>query len=105
MQPTIEIIQPTGVVDGTQAGHLQKQINEAIDAQKKVILLDLKEVSFMDSSGLAALVIALKTVRAISGRLCVCSMNDQVRMLFELTSMTRVFEIFQDQDAFFHALK
>jgi anti-anti-sigma factor len=63
-----------------------------------MILINLQEVTFMDSSGLAALVISLKTVRSAGGRFCICSINDQVRLLFELTSMTQVFEIFGSQE-------
>jgi len=54
----------------------------------------------MDSSGLGALVLALKAVRMAGGRLFVCSINEQIRILFELTSMDRVFEIFETPEEF-----
>lgn len=104
MQPNFEVIQPAGVLDLTQAGQLRNQVDDAINAGARSILIDLKEVTFMDSSGLAALVIALKSIRAAGGQLCVCSMNSQVRLLFELTNMTQVFEVFENQEAFVHAL-
>ena len=100
MQPNIQIIQPSGILDGTQAHQFRSQVSEAVDAGSKIILVDLKDVTFMDSSGLAALVLALKTVRSVDGKFCVCSVNDQVKMLFELTSMTRVFEIFESPEEF-----
>ena len=64
------------------------------------MLIDFQDVTFMDSSGLGALVLALKTVRAAGGKLFICSINEQVRMLFELTSMDRVFQIFPNRDEF-----
>ncbi|HEY9629458.1 MAG TPA: STAS domain-containing protein [Coleofasciculaceae cyanobacterium] len=100
MKPNIQIIQPSGILDGTQAHQFRSQVSEAVDAGSKIILVDLKDVTFMDSSGLAALVLALKTVRSVNGKFCVCSVNDQVKMLFELTSMTRVFEIFESPEEF-----
>ena len=100
MQPNIQIIQPSGILDGTQAHQFRSQVSEAVDAGSKIILVDLKDVTFMDSSGLAALVLALKSVRSVDGKFCVCSVNDQVKMLFELTSMTRVFEIFESPEEF-----
>ena len=42
----------------------------------------------------------LKKVRACNKKMYVCSINDQVKMLFELTSMDRVFEVLPDRDAF-----
>ncbi|NJO42292.1 MAG: STAS domain-containing protein [Cyanobacteria bacterium CRU_2_1] len=104
MQASFESIQPNGVLDGTQAIQFRNNVSDLVNKGTKVILVNLKDVTFMDSSGLAAIVIALKTVRSVGGRLCICSINDQVRLLFELTSMTRVFEIFPDQDEFVKTL-
>lgn len=97
---TTEIIQFSGILDGTRTQELRDRVNQGIDQGAKTILVDLKEVSFMDSSGLGALVTALKAVRAAGGKLCICSINEQVKILFELTSMDRVFEIFRDQNDF-----
>jgi anti-anti-sigma factor len=96
-----EVIQFNGILDSTRTQELRDRIHQGIDQGAKTILVDLKEVSFMDSSGLGALVTALKAVRAAGGKLCVCSVNEQVRILFELTSMDRVFEIFRDQNDFY----
>ena len=97
---TTEIIQFSGILDGTRTQELRDRISQAIEQGAKTILVDLKEVTFMDSSGLGALVTALKDVRAAGGKLCICSVNEQVKILFELTSMDRVFEIFRDQSDF-----
>lgn len=95
-----EIIQLSGIFDSTRTQELRDRIDQGIEQGAKIILVDLKDVSFMDSSGLGALVTALKTVRSTGGKLCVCSVNEQVKILFELTSMDRVFEIFRDQSDF-----
>jgi anti-sigma B factor antagonist len=100
MTLNLHVIKPSGILDGTQAHQFRTEVSDAVAAGHKVILVDLQDVTFMDSSGLAALVLALKTVRSDGGKLCVCSVNDQVRMLFELTSMTRVFEMFESREAF-----
>lgn len=104
MDTNIKVIQPAGVLDGNQTHQLRGELNDGIGTGARLILVDLTHVTFMDSSGLAALVTAFKTVRSAGGKLCVCSMNQQVRMLFELTSMDRVFEIFTDQEHFFKML-
>lgn len=96
----MKIIQLTGILDSTRTQELRDRIDQAMEQGSKTLLVDLKEVTFMDSSGLGALVTALKTVRSSGGKLCVCSVNEQVKILFELTSMDRVFEIFPDQGEF-----
>jgi anti-sigma B factor antagonist len=103
MQTNFQIIKPTGILDGTQAHHFRNQVNDAVNAGAKLILVDLKDITFMDSSGLAALVLALKTVRAAGGKFSVCSANEQIKMLFDLTSMSRVFDLFENQEEFMAA--
>jgi anti-anti-sigma factor len=100
MNSTIKIIQPVGIFDGTKANEFRQEISESIANNVEIILIDFQGVTFMDSSGLGALVLALKTTRSSGTKLTVCSLNEQIRMLFELTSMDRVFEIFPDRQTF-----
>lgn len=100
MSPVVKIIQPSGILDGTKASQFRQEISDLVEAGADVVLIDFQDVTFMDSSGLGALVLALKTVRAAGSQLVVCSINEQIRILFELTSMDRVFEIFATREAF-----
>lgn len=100
MSTLVKVVQPTGILDGTKAGQFREEISQLVENKAEVVLIDFKEVTFMDSSGLGALVLALKTVRAAGGKMFICSVNDQIKVLFELTSMDRVFEIFASRDAF-----
>lgn len=117
MSSDVKILQPEGILDGTKSVQFRQDISALVENKEKkenkenkentenpkkpvVILIDFKNVTFMDSSGLGALVLALKTVRASGSQLFVCSINEQIRILFELTSMDRVFEIFENQEKF-----
>jgi len=100
MSSVIKYIQPSGILDGTKAGQFRQEISDQVESGTDVVLIDFKDVTFMDSSGLGALVLALKTVRAAGCNLVVCSINEQIRILFELTSMDRVFEIYPSRESF-----
>ncbi|KKD35239.1 MAG: STAS domain-containing protein [Limnoraphis robusta] len=100
MSSDVQVLQPQGILDGTKASEFRKEISNLVDKGAKTILIDFKDVSFMDSSGLGALVLALKTVRAAGSKLMVCSINEQIKILFELTSMDRVFDIFENREEF-----
>ena len=100
MSTTVKVVQPSGILDGTKAGQFRQEIGSLVESNADIVLIDFSDVSFMDSSGLGALVLALKTVRAAGGKLFICSVNEQIKMLFELTSMDRVFEIFPTREAF-----
>ena len=100
MNPTIKIITPEGILDGTKAADFRSQIDLSVSEGVEIILVDFKDVTFMDSSGLGALVLALKTVRGAGSKMFLCSINEQIKMLFELTSMDRVFQIYTDRKEF-----
>jgi anti-anti-sigma factor len=100
MPSIIKVIQPAGILDSTNGNRLRRDVNDAIESGAAAILIDCQDVLFMDSSGLSALIMILKAVREANRKLSLCSINDQLRMLFELTSMESVFEVFQNQAEF-----
>ncbi len=97
---TIKVVQPSGILNGMKGNQFRREVSDVVAAGADIVLIDLQEVTFIDSSGLGALVSAMKIVRSAGGKLFICSVNDQVKMLFELTKMDRVFEIFDNQNEF-----
>lgn len=100
MNSVVQIIEPKDIFDGTKIGEFQKQIEKSVESGVDTILVDFQDVTFMDSSGLGGLVKAFKTVNAADVEFFVCSINEQVRILFELTSMDRYFSILRDREDF-----
>ncbi|MGC1307704.1 MAG: STAS domain-containing protein [Phormidesmis sp.] len=100
MKTTVHVLTPAGILDGTKAKEIRAQVDSALDGGTKTLLMDLKDTTFVDSSGLGTLVSVLKKVRLNNGDMSVCSINPQVKMLFELTSMDRVFTIYENREAF-----
>jgi anti-sigma B factor antagonist len=74
-------------------GHMGAFINEG----QQLIVLDLSEVDFVDSSGLGAIVASLKMLGG-KGDLVIAGASDKVMSLFKLTRMDRVFQIFAGKD-------
>ncbi|ELS34151.1 anti-sigma-factor antagonist [Pseudanabaena biceps PCC 7429] len=102
MSNQVKIMQPSGRLDVTTAADFRRQVNDIASAPTppQYLLVDLHEITFMDSSGLGALVSALKSIRNSNGDMVICGANDQVQMLFELTSMTKIFKIYTTIDEF-----
>jgi anti-sigma B factor antagonist len=68
-----------------------------INEGQELIVLDLSEVDFVDSSGLGAIVASLKMLGG-KGDLVISGASDKVMSLFKLTRMDRVFQIFATRD-------
>ncbi|MEH2451102.1 STAS domain-containing protein [Nostoc sp.] len=100
MREQVKVIKLTGNLNATTSQEFRQNITNMLETGAKIVLVDFKDVTFMDSSGLGALVLAFKTLRAADSKLVLCSISEQVRILFELTNMDKVFEIFPNQDAF-----
>ncbi|MCM0592064.1 MAG: STAS domain-containing protein [Gloeotrichia echinulata IR180] len=104
MGQPVSVIKLSGTINSTKSQELRQRITESLEQNAKIVLIDCKDVTFMDSSGLGALVLAFKTLRAADTKLAICSINEQVRILFELTSMDKVFDIFPSQAEFDEAV-
>lgn len=100
MIQAVPVIKLSGIVNSTKSQELRQSITEILEQNAKIVLIDCQDVTFMDSSGLGSLVLAFKTLRAADIKLAICSINEQVRILFELTSMDKVFDIFASEDEF-----
>lgn len=62
------------------------------------IVLDLGSITFIDSSGLGAILSCLRLVTGRQGELKLCNLSKSARILFELVRMHKVFEIFNTRE-------
>ncbi|MEH2128062.1 MULTISPECIES: STAS domain-containing protein [unclassified Nostoc] len=100
MNLSVKVLEISGILDGIRGNELRREVRGMLANGADILLIDMKEVKFIDSSGLGALVSAMQMVRTANAKLFVCSISDQVRMLFELTKMDRIFQTFADKDEF-----
>ncbi len=62
------------------------------------LILDLSRLRFIDSSGLGAILSCLRQLSAKGGDLKLCGMTKQVRAVFELVRMHRIFDIYATRE-------
>ncbi len=81
-----------------EAEDFKKTLVSDIESGKKRIVVDLADCEFIDSTFLGALVVSLKKITAIGGDLKLVGFQPNVRSMFELTRMYRVFESFETKE-------
>ncbi len=96
---TVVIVIVAGEVDAETAPQLRDQFDDLLTRKEQNFVIDLSQVSFMDSSGLASLVQLFKRVRIGHGDVRLCGLQPEVSRIFELTRLHRVFETFPDRAA------
>jgi len=76
-----------GAIDVTTAPKLSEVLDHAIDDGARLVVVKLEHVSFMDSSGLRALVVAADRLNALDGQLLVDGASAAVSRVLEITGV------------------
>lgn len=93
----VTVLEVAGRVDSYWVPELRTQLKEAMKARPSYLVVDMSEVDFIDSSGLAALVHGMKSCQADGGNLCLCNPQRPIRMILELTRLDTAFDIFSNE--------
>ncbi len=81
------------------AARFKEDLIDYVAKGHRKFVLDLSDVTFIDSSGLGALIASLKVI-GDDGELALCGARETVASMFKLTRMNKVFRMFNNpQDA------
>lgn len=96
----VVIVAPQERIDAANAPDLRKQLSDLVDGGANHFVIDLSEVPFMDSSGMAVLVSILKRARQAGGDVkLVWPRVEAARRILNLTKFDRVFDIADTAEA------
>ncbi len=90
-----DVVRLSGNVDLEHSPDIRKTLLAAV-AGKRDVFVDLSEVTYIDSSGIACLVEALQTARNHGADLGLVSVSRQAMRVFELARLDMVFSIHED---------
>jgi anti-sigma B factor antagonist len=93
------VIALRGELDVTTVPALAEPLRRAIAAGKTAVVIDLGELTFLDSTGLMVLLNGLRRVIRQGGRLAVACSNPTVLRLFEITGTESTFTIVDSREA------
>ncbi|ABB14984.1 anti-sigma F factor antagonist [Carboxydothermus hydrogenoformans] len=81
----------TGEVDLKEADRLRREVDEIIENYPvKDIVFNLKNVDFIDSSGLGVILGRFKKIRSLGGRVYLASTNEKIKKILELSGFFRI---------------
>lgn len=93
------VISVAGEVDLYSSPKIRKEIVNFINKKLPAIIINLKEVSYMDSSGVATMVEGLQLTERYNGKFYLCGLQSMVREVFALSRLDTVFKIFDNLDS------
>ena len=95
----VAVLHARGRLDMVAAPQLRALVTETVGGGHRRLVVDLADTSFLDSSGLGALIAGLKTARQAGGDLRIAAAGEQVQMVLELTQMNTVLRPYPDVEA------
>ena len=97
--PRFVIVDLVGEIDVNAVARIRDTLGDLTKAASPQIVINMARATFIDSSGLGILMAARRDAQKGGGRLALCGMTKDVRMVFELTRLNKFFEIYDDETA------
>ncbi|MBE9058449.1 STAS domain-containing protein [Sphaerospermopsis sp. LEGE 08334] len=95
---TVIVLKPTDHrLDITTAWQFRLKLQECISKLSRHVVVNLEQVNFIDSSGLTSLVAGMRDADKAKGSFCICNIHPEAKLVFEVTMMDTVFEIFETE--------
>ena len=89
-----------GELDHHTAEFVRSRLEEAISrSEGQHVILSLKELTFMDSSGLGVILGRYKQITAMGGKMLVCHVNPHMYRLFEMSGLFKIVAIEPDEQS------
>jgi anti-sigma B factor antagonist len=94
----VVILDISGEIDLYNAPEIKDFINKMIEQKKYKVIINLKNVTYIDSSGIGALISSLSNLKKFHGGLKIVNVFASVKKVFELTKLTSFFEIYDSEE-------
>ena len=92
------VMELAGEIDMKCSAKIKDKFKEIFRQKPRSVIVDMTEVNFMDSSGLAVLVGALKQSRINNSELKLAGLTKDVKGIFEICRLETIFQIFDTTD-------
>ena len=96
-QPNVLALE--GDIDLHVSPLVTESLNAMIRKKPERMVIDLSRATYIDSAGVAALILAMQEVEAYGGEFFLCGLLETLRLIFETSRLDRTFRILPDVDA------
>ena len=101
----IKLVTVHGDIDVYSSPKVKDALYEIIDKEAYRIVINLEDIRYIDSTGLGVLIGALKKVKGSEGNITIVCSNPQIKKVFTITGLVKIFGIYPNNDEAVNALK
>ena len=104
-QDGIVILNLKGRVDATNSGTVHDKVMDEIKNGCNKMIINFSDVNYISSAGLRVLIFTTKSFAKSSGSFAVCSLNENIVKIFEISGLVNLFTIHDDLEQGIASLK
>ncbi len=101
----IPVLDVTGEIDIYTTPQFKEAVSAAIDENKPAIIINMTQVTYMDSSGFGTLLSATKRLRPLDGALYLTGCNESIQRMLQITRLNTIFGVYGTEDEALAAAK
>src|SRR5258708_34089763 len=94
----VELLELRGEIDLNEKPNVTARLDPLIEKQSPAIVVDLSEVYYVDSSGLAIFIDALQRIQRYGGKLARAGLKGNVAVVFQIARLDKIFLILADRE-------
>lgn len=97
-QEKVSVLELSGDLDAFTCVKLHDTIIDITNDGVLSLIISMAKIKYIDSSGLGTLVGGLRRISELEGTLALCGASPQVRKVFDITGLSRVFQLYESRE-------
>lgn len=93
----VSILEFSGNLDTNNSPAAEQEVNQLIEGGSNKLLFNFKDLNFIASSGLRILLATAKKLKATDGKMMVCSLNETVQEVFDISGFASILNLAVDE--------
>jgi len=94
----VAVLKWSGSLDAASVPEFKKKVYEIVEKGASKFVLDASQIDFVDSIGLGVIISLLRRLRQKKGDFKVSCLQGDVKMVFDITRLYKLFEVYEDVD-------
>lgn len=91
----VTIVGLKGRLDALSSKGVEERLLQMIDGGDRQMVIDLAQLDYISSVGLRMFILVGKRLKQVNGKIVVCSLQDAIQQVFEISGFTTIFPIFK----------
>ena len=92
------VVEPSGFINAHTVRQFEGTLEDLVQAGRYTILLNCRELNYISSAGLGAIMGLIETVRENKGDILLCCLQENVFAIFDTLGFTQLYRVFPSEE-------